>query len=390
MTSTTHFTRFAAVTSCLLALSAAACLDETPSPDEPQFGVSRGGDIRPNGFTVYTQNVYLGGDTGPLFSLDLNDPTQLPAILAATNQFWAEVQASSIPERVAELVDEIDARRPHVVALQEVLRFTVLDGSFRPTGGIDLLAAIEAGIASRDLPYETAVVQETTSAALPLGFDPAVGLTEYLAFTDRVVILRRSDVAAVETAQGLYAASFQLSATVELLRGWARLSVDHEGTTHHLVATHLETQGIGPIHDAQANELRNSIVAGLEGVTIIAGDLNSDAAASDGAPSWTPTYDKLIAAGFADVWSSSPKHRRASGVTCCQAPNLREDSELDERIDFILVRSSDDRAEHWGTMRGLFRAEVVGEERSDLTPEGLWPSDHAGLVATFRTPDAWR
>ena len=86
----------------------------------------------------------------------------------------------------------------------------------------------EAEIASRDLPYETAVVQETTSAALPLGFDPSVGFTEYLAFTDRVVILRRSDVTTVETAQGLYAASFPLSPQLELVRGWIRAQRSRE------------------------------------------------------------------------------------------------------------------------------------------------------------------
>lgn len=32
------------------------------------------------------------------------------------------------------------------------------------------------------------------------------------------------------------------------------------------------------------------------------GDLNSDAEAGPGDPSWTPTYDELIAEGFVDTW----------------------------------------------------------------------------------------
>ncbi|MEU6069315.1 MULTISPECIES: hypothetical protein [Streptomyces] len=29
---------------------------------------------------------------------------------------------------------------------------------------------------------------------------------------------------------------------------------------------------------------------------------------------------------------------------------------------------------------------LVGNEQSDRTPSGLWPSDHAGIVATLRVP----
>lgn len=371
----------------VIALATGACDNGFESPVDPNFARANHANEQSEAFEVYTQNVYLGGDTGPLFTLDF---TNISAVLAAANQFWGEVQSSNIPERTVEFVNEIDARRPHVIALQEVLRFVVLDGSFNPTGGLDLLAEIEAEIAARGLPYETAVVQEATSSTLPLAFDPATGgISQWLNFTDRVVILRRSDVTVTDVDQGLYAASLTLG-PVELIRGWARLTVDHGGTPYHFVATHLETQATGPLHDAQAFELQHSIVAGLEGVTIIAGDLNSDAAATEGTPSWTATYDNLMADGFTDVWKSAPPRRGASGVTCCHAPDLQGDTAMDERIDFVLVRSSDNRAGDWSQMRGLFRAEVVGDDSGDLTAGGLWPSDHAGISAALRIPASWR
>jgi len=40
-------------------------------------------------------------------------------------------------------------------------------------------------------------------------------------------------------------------------------------------------------------------------------------------------------------------------------------------------------------LRGPFTpvaADVVGEESADRTPGGLWPSDHAGVVATLASP----
>ena len=49
---------------------------------------------------------------------------------------------------------------------------------------------------------------------------------------------------------------------------------------------------------------------------------------------------------------------------------------LTERIDFVLFRG--DFAVH--------SVEVVGDEPVDRTPSGLWPSDHAGVVAQLEVP----
>lgn len=371
-----------------LAIGAMGCQDEVQTPLEPSLaleGAGSGHFYRPLAFEVYTQNLYLGGDTGPLFTLDFND---IGAVLAATNVFWQDVQASDVPGRMREIVDEIDRNRPEVVGMQEVLRFVLLDGAFQPIGGIDLLAAVEAEIAARGLPYRTEVVQETTSSTLPLGFDPGTGqITRWLNFTDRVVALRRTDVELVGTDHGLYAARIPLG-PLDILRGWVRLSVRHRGTLHHLVSTHLETQAVPPVQAAQAAELRAAVVAGLEGVTVIAGDLNSNAAAMDGDPTWTPTYGDLVADGFIDVWETAPHRRRNHGLTCCHDPSLLGDLEFSQRIDFVLVRSSGDEHDRWGDRRLAFFADIVGEEHGDETTSGLWPSDHAGLVAGFRLP--WR
>jgi endonuclease/exonuclease/phosphatase family metal-dependent hydrolase len=72
-----------------------------------------------------------------------------------------------------------------------------------------------------------------------------------------------------------------------LERGWIRLATEHGGVPHHFVTTHLEIQALAPLQASQANELINSVVAGLEGVTIVSGDLNSDPE-NPGGPSWTP------------------------------------------------------------------------------------------------------
>jgi hypothetical protein len=361
-----------------------ACDDATESPVAPDFAVVATHSSQDGAFRVYTQNVYLGGETAPLFSLDLSD---IPTVIQATNVFWQQVLASDAPGRAAEIVERIDVERPHVIGLQEVLQFVLLDGTFQPTGGLDLLTAIEAEIGARGLPYVTEIVQPTTSAALPMGTD-GVGITRWLGFTDRLVTLRREDVDVVDTDGGLYAAGIPLAPGVTIRRGWSRTTLDFAGTPYHFLNTHLETQSAPPVQAAQGAELRASVLAGLDGVTILAGDLNSNAAADPSDPTWTPTYGDLVADGFIDVWRAAPPSGTDAGLTCCHPSDLVGVLDFDQRIDFVLARSSDHEHGQWDEGRGHFRAEVVGEEAEDRTDTGLWPSDHAGLVAALHLP--WR
>jgi len=83
-------------------------------------------------------------------------------------------------------------------------------------------------------------------------------------------------------------------------------------------------------------------------------------------------YRAVTGAGFEDAWS----YVRADtpGDTCCQQPDLKNSSsELNRRIDFIFTR---------GTAKAI-SAGLTGGHPGDRTSSGLWPSDHAGLVATI-------
>lgn len=396
----------------VLGLVTAGCFDQESSDPivGPDFGILEGEDGPPQAFEVYTQNMFLGGQTSPLFELDfdvLSDPTdpgfiaEFQKLLAAVGGFWSEVGASDIPARVHEIADEIDLRRPDVVALQEAVGFVMLNpATMEPLPGQDfvaqdLLYSLEAEIALRQLPYEVAVAQPTTQGALPIEVDPTTFTpTKLLAFTDRVVLLRHTDIPEedISTASDLYQCalcSIPLG-QFDFVRGWARLTIDRDGTPWHFVATHLETQRARPIHDAQALQLQNSVLAGLDGNVVLMGDLNSDAAADPTAPSWTPTYGNLVDAGFVDIWEMSAG-TSGDGLTCCLEPGRT----LEERIDFVLLRSADgtpggdDDGDQGGHL-GFYRADVIGDEASDQTAGGLWPSDHAGLTASIRQPGTMR
>lgn len=362
-------------TASALAVGLAACDAPSESAMEPDFDVVTGWER--TAFDVYTQNLYLGGDTGPLFDPDV--VANLPLLAQKVADFWDEVLASDVTARMGEIADHIADHTPEVVALQEGLQFIAVDltGQEQPVV-VDLLGALMAQLQARGLPYDTVVVQEATSSQLPLGSD----FTHALLFTDRLAILKRGDVDVTDFASGVYAAAVPIGQGVQVRRGWARATVDHDGTIYNFVNTHLETQGAQPIHDLQAEELM-SLLGQLDGVTVLAGDLNSDAAAVQGDASWTATYGRLIdEAGFSDVWALAPHARTDPGYTCCQDNNLRNaSSELDQRIDFVLVRSTEGDIPGNGERRGHFRLDVIGDRTGDLTSSGLWPSDHAGLVA---------
>jgi hypothetical protein len=153
------------------------------------------------------------------------------------------------------------------------------------------------------------------------------------------------------------------------------------------VNTHLEIQPFAPIQHLQTAELLTEVVYGLEGVTVMTGDFNSDAAAGPGAPSWTESYDMIRTAGFADAWLEAEPAPGVSGVTCCQASDLRNDaSQLYQRIDFVFIRLP--RGKGPGHhIPGRIDVDVVGDEVADKVGlNNLWPSDHAGVVADFWLP----
>jgi len=193
-------------------------------------------------------------------------------------------------------------------------------------------------------------------------------------FTDRVAILARTDAHQRFTTanpQGQnYVARLNLPTAVGPIAipdGWASVDATAGGTTFRFVTTHLS--GIAnPIQVAQGTEL-----LGVLGQTtlpvVLVGDFNSSA--TPAGLDATPTYGNLVAGGLVDAWAATQSGK--TGYTCCQhVPDLLNPvSTLSERIDFVFVR---------GSVRPE-QVERVGYEQEDRTPSGLWPSDHAGVVA---------
>jgi endonuclease/exonuclease/phosphatase (EEP) superfamily protein YafD len=138
-----------------------------------------------------------------------------------------------------------------------------------------------------------------------------------------------------------------------------------DGAKFTFVNSHLE--GIMPANEEQAHELVG-ILDSYSRPLILVGDLNT----GPGSP--TPAYDIFSAAGYTDAWTVAGQ---GPGFTCCvgEKVNDTDTTAFDERIDLMFYAGD--------TLQPI-SAEVVGNQLEDRTPSGLWPSDHAGTVITFR------
>src|SRR3954451_24905533 len=324
---------------------------------------------------VMTQNLYLGSDLTPAVAAG-----NLPAFFAAANQIWANVKATNFPARAERIAREVDAKKPDILALEEVSNWHIKNTSAQEPS-FDFLQILQDELAKRNLNYTVASVSDNaTIGPVPLpGPGAPFPATAFLVnFHDRDVILvrDRKGVNFSNPQDATYATQLSLPAPAplppfEFTRGWASIDAVVDKQAFKFVATHLEVQSGAPIQVAQATELLAGPLAG-PGPTIVAGDFNS---AADGTQ--TATYGLMTGPGaFADVWNSAshPGGPNNLGLSCCQAGDLLNlPSQLDQRIDFVFTKIAG--------KQGKPEADLVGEKPGDRTASGLWPSDHAGLWA---------
>lgn len=344
------------------------------------------------GIKVMTQNLYLGVDLDVLFGGDLATAF---AQLATSNALDASNPAAG-PRRLFDIAWTIAMEAPHLVGLQEVTTydFTFPDGS---TSSLDFLEVIQGWLyyfyLSGQTPYMWTPVMNELFVSPPISLDLPSG-TISVVDRDGDAILVRSDV--VTLAPPVNATfdavqNFVVFGTIEFPypRGFEAVTVEVEGHPLVFVNTHLEVQNFPDVQVAQTGEL----IAFMDAQTlpvIAVGDFNS--AANHDAPEGqkTESYKLFRQAGYADLWMREA--HSVAGVTCCQAGDLTNvESEQEQRLDLVLVR--------WGPagFGGQAEVEVIGEEPDDRIsftaqdpftgvtyPLTLWPSDHAGVVATIR------
>jgi endonuclease/exonuclease/phosphatase family metal-dependent hydrolase len=341
-----------------LSLSITGC-DSTDGPDASA-------DV-----TVMSYNVYLGAD---IFDLVGAPPEQIPLIAA---QLFAQVQATNFPARATAIASIVAEHDPALIGLQEVTLYRTqspsdyVQGVTEPNAqdvAIDFLQILMDALAAEGLNYRVVANVTNADVELPSTTD-GQNFTD-IRLTDRDVILARADVTTTNRVDANFSAEVTApipvgGMTIPFTRGYNHVRATVDGVSFTFANTHLEVQVAGDQQPqvGQAFELMQALNS-LPQPIVLVGDFNSP---PDG--SGTIAYS-LVDAQFTDaVTEVGPQE-----PTCCQAANLlNETSQLTSRIDLIFYRGN---AQPLSTV-------TVGNRQQDRI-NGLWPSDHAGVVATLR------
>jgi endonuclease/exonuclease/phosphatase family metal-dependent hydrolase len=319
-------------------------------------------------------NVNEGSDF-----LQVQGTTTTSQFLVGVGQIVTQVQSTNPPEPMQAVAKQIIARKPDLVSLEELDQWYT--GSFNPatsqcgamTLEYDMVQELLAALAAQGGHYQI-VVQGQQYA-----FPPTPGLILPSTFlcaqvVNHVAILARTDVDPRElrlsnpqTAQ--YVNERVLQTPVGALpepRAWVAVDGVFRGKAFRFIGTHLESVDAS-IRELQGGELRAG-PANVQVPVIVAMDSNAQAAP----PPQDPTYVDFINAGYADAWSGLFPMR--PGLTCCQSEaDNNPVSQLSQRIDLVLTKGSLEAE----------RIALFNDDPASRLPDGLWPSDHAGVAASL-------
>lgn len=372
---------------------------------------------KPPKVTVMTRNIYLGSDLEPAF---IPPPANQIEFAEEAGKIYRNVQETNFIARAKPLAKEIDDANVDLVGMQEVALWRrdtagAPDGDATPANEVvyDFLHQLRSELRERGLDYRVASVQEEADLEFPLDFedDSAPDFAYDGRLTMRDVILAKDSrklktrneesenygVNATITIDFPPAGAGPEDETVEFTRGYNSVDVVKKAkgkkkgkqgdastagkrkkvgrTKFRFVNTHLESVSAA-VRAAQASELVVQAADPPQGKVIVVGDLNSDpddptVQGPPFSPPGTPNalaYQRFTDAGFVDVGVSEN--------TCCHANDLLNPPPalFTSRIDHILSKPAVERR----------AGALVGDDASERTPTGLWPSDHGGQWATLK------
>jgi len=324
------------------------------------------GHLGPHEVRVLTQNMYIGASLGIL--LGVRNQADFPSAIA---KFTQGILATKAAERAAAMAAEIATQRPDFVALHEVWKLVDARGNVVE----DLLQYVLDALKALGQPYELAhdavhdAVVDAEELVNPCGVPGQI--------KDRDAILMRTDgdiqIMDVQPLKFFPSISIPLPVTCDPISttpGFVFVDATVRGIPLRFVSVHLvPNQTTILLHTQDLLTKTASPTLPL----VFGGDFNTRAE-NPNDPSYL-IYQTLIGAGLTDAWNPHI-HRPGLGLTCCQDSRLTQPSSLLARVDLILFT-------------GAFAVEdinLIGNKETDRTPSGLWPSDHAGLVATLATP----
>jgi hypothetical protein len=330
--------------------------------------------------TVMTRNVFLGADLSPA----INAPTLAQAIDGA-GMIWNELQSTRFAERAVPLAREIKRSKADLVGLQEVALWRVQTPSDlgAPPSGVgkpatevhqDFLKILRGELGRS---YRVVVVQSEFDAELPVdanGTDEpgsffGADFDARLTMRDVILVRRASEVKLGKTRKGHFDTRYEPNVggvVIPVDRGWASVEARLKGRKFRFVNTHLEAFGDPTIREAQAKELTRGPLKTKKQL-ILVGDLNSGVKRHNEPerPGDDLAFRALARFGMKD---------NGAVQSCCYDSLFDPNAVFDHTVDHVLSKPG---------LRKI-RARVTGDDPSQRTASGLWPSDHGGVVSMLR------
>jgi hypothetical protein len=369
---------------------------------------------------VMTRNLYLGADIFQVLAASQNPDPALGGldVPIAVATLFETVQYTNFPERAEAIAKEIWMTRPHLIGLQEVSLWYTQSPSdffnFTPGGPVlnperapaedpvyDYLTILLNALAAKGLHYEVAVSVDNADVELPMltgfvsipGVPDPVPTFDDLRLVDRDVILVRGDIDVSNPIAANYSNNLPVEiggVELEFTRGWTAVDAEVCGQTYRFVNTHLEIASESEsffrvVQAAQMQELLTILSYETKPVVLV-GDFNSspqdvpgEGCLPDGLtcfPYVPPYMQATVGFDFQDAWDLIFWPR--DGYTSSFDEFVSDPTaELYERIDLILLKPQEKEIK---TVIAL----TTGDKPFSMTPGGLWPSDHAGVVARIK------
>ena len=334
--------------------------------------------------TVMTRNLFLGADLSPAIGA-----ATIPEAVDGAGVIWNELVSTRFRDRARPLAREIKRSRADLVGLQEVALWrmqTPSDGGAPPVSPSgtpatevvqNFLAILRRELRRVGARYRVVVVQREFEAELPVdvdGSDATGGLfgadfDARLTMRDVILVRRGSEVRLGKTRRGHFETRYEPNIgglTIPVDRGWASVEARLRDKRFRFVNTHLEAFGDPRIREAQAEELTRGPLRTRKQV-ILVGDLNSGVARHNEPerPGDDLAFRALAGFGMKD---------NGAVQSCCYDDLFDPAAVFDHTVDHVLSKPG---------LRQL-RAHVTGDDASQRTASGLWPSDHGGVVSTLR------
>ncbi len=334
--------------------------------------------------TVMSRNLYLGADLGPAVSA-----SDIPSAIDNAGVIYNQLVRTDYPQRAVALAAEVKKAKPDLIGLQEAalwqeqipsdLGGPPIGPGTNPATDVkyDFIQNLLGEIKASGEKYKLAGSQNEFTGELPAdvnGVDEpgtVAGEDLDIRLTMRDAILVRKGAKASKFKSANYETAYETDISgipLRADRGWTSVEAQVGKAKFRFVNTHLESFDDGSIKEAQAKELLKRALKG-KGTHIVVGDFNSDPA--DKGPQGE---------AYAAMEKSGYERRVLKGFTFGHTADVNDPNDasgFDTTIDHVFVNDSKIKLVKKGSA-------LVGN--TVMTPGGLWPSDHLGVVSRLSIP----